>query len=42
MTHYDQVGLPGGNSLVLHSILGREPRSLRDYFGELATRWSPG
>jgi uncharacterized protein YbjT (DUF2867 family) len=42
MTHYDQVGLPGGNSLVLRSILGREPRSLRDYFGELATRWSPG
>ncbi len=37
MAHYDKHGLPGGNPLVLRSILGREPRSLRDYFHELAT-----
>jgi uncharacterized protein YbjT (DUF2867 family) len=37
MTHYDKHGLPGGNPLVLRSILGREPRSLTDYFRELAT-----
>ena len=37
MTHYDKHGLPGGNSLVLRSILGREPRSMQDYFRELAT-----
>ena len=36
MAHYDKHGLPGGNSLVLRSILGREPRSLKDYFRELA------
>jgi uncharacterized protein YbjT (DUF2867 family) len=38
MAHYDKHGLPGGNSLVLRSILGREPRSLKDYFRELASR----
>jgi uncharacterized protein YbjT (DUF2867 family) len=38
MAHYDKHGLPGGNPLVLRSILGREPRSLRDYFRELASR----
>jgi uncharacterized protein YbjT (DUF2867 family) len=38
MAHYDKHGLPGGNPLVLRSILGREPRSLKDYFRELATR----
>ena len=38
MTHYDRHGLPGGNSLVLRAILGREPRTLRDYFQELASR----
>jgi uncharacterized protein YbjT (DUF2867 family) len=38
MAHYDRHGLPGGNPLVLRSILGREPRSLKDYFGELAAR----
>ncbi len=38
MTHYDPHGLPGGNSLVLRAILGREPRSLRNYFDELASR----
>lgn len=38
MDHYDRHGLPGGNALVLRAILGREPRSLRDYFAELAAR----
>jgi uncharacterized protein YbjT (DUF2867 family) len=36
MAHYDRRGLPGGNALVLRAILRREPRSLRDYFAELA------
>jgi uncharacterized protein YbjT (DUF2867 family) len=36
MIHYDRQGLPGGNALVLRTILGREPRTLRDYFLELA------
>jgi uncharacterized protein YbjT (DUF2867 family) len=36
MAHYDKHGLPGGNPLVLRSILGREPRTLKDYFRELA------
>jgi uncharacterized protein YbjT (DUF2867 family) len=38
MAHYDRHGLPGGNALVLRAILGREPRSLKDYFCELASR----
>jgi uncharacterized protein YbjT (DUF2867 family) len=38
MAHYDRHGLPGGNPLVLRAILGREPRSLKDYFTELAAR----
>jgi uncharacterized protein YbjT (DUF2867 family) len=38
MAHYDKHGLPGGNPLVLRSILSREPRSLKDYFRELASR----
>jgi uncharacterized protein YbjT (DUF2867 family) len=38
MAHYDKHGLPGGNPLVLRSILGREPRSLKSYFRELAFR----
>jgi uncharacterized protein YbjT (DUF2867 family) len=38
MAHYDRNGLPGGNPLVLRAILGREPRSLKDYFRELASR----
>jgi uncharacterized protein YbjT (DUF2867 family) len=33
--HYDRVGLCG-NSLTLRAILGREPRSLKAYFEELA------
>jgi uncharacterized protein YbjT (DUF2867 family) len=36
MTHYDRHGFAGGNSLVLEAILGREPRSLLDYFRQLA------
>ena len=38
MAHYDGHGLPGGNALVLRAILGREPRSLKEYFAELAAR----
>jgi uncharacterized protein YbjT (DUF2867 family) len=38
MAHYDKHGLPGGNPLVLRAILGREPRSLKDYFREMASR----
>jgi uncharacterized protein YbjT (DUF2867 family) len=34
--HYDEYGFPGGNALVLRSILGREPRSLEQYIYELA------
>jgi uncharacterized protein YbjT (DUF2867 family) len=37
LAHYDEHGLPGGNPSVLRAILGREPRSLRQYFRELAT-----
>jgi nucleoside-diphosphate-sugar epimerase len=37
MAHYDEHGFPGGNALVLRTILGREPRSLKEYFHELAT-----
>lgn len=33
---YDQHGFAGGNSLVLRAILGREPRTLRRFFRELA------
>jgi hypothetical protein len=36
--HYDRYGFPGGNALVLRAILGREPRPLRQYFYELASR----
>jgi uncharacterized protein YbjT (DUF2867 family) len=35
---YNQYGFRGGNSLVLKSILGREPRTLREFFNELASR----
>ncbi len=34
--NYDQFGFPGGNSLVLRAILGRDPRTLTDYLHELA------
>ncbi|HEY3703911.1 MAG TPA: NmrA family NAD(P)-binding protein [Terracidiphilus sp.] len=36
--NYDQYGFHGGNGLVLRSVLGREPRSLRQFFWELASR----
>jgi uncharacterized protein YbjT (DUF2867 family) len=35
---YDEFGFPGGNSVVLEAILGREPRSLEQFFEELAGR----
>lgn len=35
MEHYDRYGFHGGNGLVLEAILGREPRTLQDYFKEL-------
>lgn len=35
---YNQYGFPGGNALVLQAILGREPRTLRQYIYELASR----
>ena len=35
---YDQYGFPGGNAIVLRTILGREPRTLRQYIQELANR----
>ncbi len=31
---YGQYGFPGGNALVLRTILNREPRSLKDFFVE--------
>lgn len=37
---YDKHGL-AGNSLILRAVLGREPRSLRAYFEELAAAKSP-
>lgn len=37
--HYDRIGLRG-NSLTLAAILGREPRTLRAFFEELAGRKS--
>lgn len=32
--HYDRYGFPGGNALVLRAVLGREPRSVRDFVRE--------
>ena len=37
-TAYDEHGFAGGNGLVLRAILGREPRTLRQFFQELAQR----
>lgn len=37
LAHYDEHGLPGGNPLILRTILGRQPRTMRQYFHELAT-----
>jgi uncharacterized protein YbjT (DUF2867 family) len=34
--NYNQYGFPGGNALVLQAILGREPRTLRQYIQSLA------
>ena len=34
---YDQYGFPGGNAIVLRTILGREPRSLQQYFQALVS-----
>jgi hypothetical protein len=36
MAQYDRHGFAGGNGLVLEAILGREPRTLLNYFRELA------
>ena len=33
---YAKYGFPGGNALVLRAILGREPRTLKDFFKEQA------
>lgn len=35
---YNLHGFPGGNALVLRTILGRSPRSLQQYVRELASR----
>lgn len=34
--HYDESGFHGGNSLVLETLLGREPTTVPDYIEELA------
>jgi uncharacterized protein YbjT (DUF2867 family) len=39
--HYDKYGFAGGNSLVMKSILGREPRSIYQFFQELKYYPSP-
>jgi uncharacterized protein YbjT (DUF2867 family) len=38
MAQYDRHGLPGGNAVTLRAILRREPRTLTEYFQELAAR----
>lgn len=35
---YSRYGFPGGNDLVLRTILGREPRTMRAYIQELAAQ----
>jgi uncharacterized protein YbjT (DUF2867 family) len=35
---YNQFGFRGGNAVVLQRLLGREPRTLKEYFKELAVR----
>jgi uncharacterized protein YbjT (DUF2867 family) len=35
---YSRYGFPGGNDLVLRTILGRPPRTMKAYIGELAAR----
>lgn len=34
--NYAKYGFPGGNALVLRAIIGREPRTLKDFFKEQA------
>lgn len=36
-TFYSRYGFPGGNDLVLRTILGRQPRNMADYLTELAS-----
>lgn len=36
--HYDRYGLHGGNALVLETILGRKPTTLKAYFQDLEER----
>jgi hypothetical protein len=36
--NHDRYGFPGGNALILRAILEREPRTLEQYFRELAQR----
>jgi uncharacterized protein YbjT (DUF2867 family) len=36
--HYNQYGFPGGNSLILRTIIAREPRTLKQFLHELAVR----
>lgn len=35
---YGRYGFPGGNGLVLRTILGPPPRTMRAYIGELAAK----
>lgn len=39
--NYDQHGFKGGNDLILRSILKREPRTLQQYFKEMAGQHQP-
>jgi hypothetical protein len=36
--HNNQYGFPGGNDLVLKTILGRQPRTIKEYIAELSVR----
>jgi hypothetical protein len=35
---YNQHGFRGGSAVVLKCLLGREPRTLKEFFRELAIR----
>ena len=35
---YSRYGFPGGNDLVLRTILGRPPRTMEAYIDELASQ----
>lgn len=39
---YSRYGFPGGNDLVLRTILGREPRTMAAYIAELVAGSAPG